>query len=427
MHTQSRRPYSIAPHLAGPRPEHNQEHRHPKQKKLLLSLLVVLLSIGSLYSVYALTRPLPQLKPHVISSPQPQPQSPSLAWPGTGESAVGAVGYGLLAEHGSQVPTPTASTIKVLTALAVLKQKPLISGSQGPTLTLTDADVALYDQQVNEDGSVVHVEAGEQITEYQALQALLLPSANNMAYTLATWAYGSVDAYLAAANQLAASLGMSSTTVTDPSGLTPTTVSTAGDMVKLGVAAMKEPAITEIVSQKTANIPVEGEIENVDTLLGTDDIVGIKTGNTDEAGGCFLGARQEVVGGKTITVITAILNASDLDSALRNTPALSAATAQNFNAQPVAKKGTLIATYTAPWLATAIAANTAGDVAVVHWSDEKQLVNTSLQNLKVGAAKATHAGTITVSNAHGQATTVPVILGASVRKPSLSWRLTHPF
>jgi D-alanyl-D-alanine carboxypeptidase (penicillin-binding protein 5/6) len=45
------------------------------------------------------------------------------------------------------------------------------------------------------------VQLGEELSEYQALQALLLPSANNIAETLARWAFGSIDAYNAYANQ----------------------------------------------------------------------------------------------------------------------------------------------------------------------------------------------------------------------------------
>ena len=60
----------------------------------------------------------------------------------------------------------------------------------GPTYTITDQDVDFYDQVVAEDGSNLPVTAGEQFSERQLLLALLLPSANNIAETLAVWVAG---------------------------------------------------------------------------------------------------------------------------------------------------------------------------------------------------------------------------------------------
>ncbi len=60
---------------------------------------------------------------------------------------------------------PIASVAKVMTAYAVLKQKPLSAGQQGPMITITAADVAIYNDYVAKDGSVAKVEQGEQISE----------------------------------------------------------------------------------------------------------------------------------------------------------------------------------------------------------------------------------------------------------------------
>jgi D-alanyl-D-alanine carboxypeptidase (penicillin-binding protein 5/6) len=132
----------------------------------------------------------------------------------------------------------------------------------------------------------VAVAAGEAISERHALEVLLLPSADNMAWRLARWDAGSQAAFAARMNAAARRLGMTGTSYTDPSGLNPSTASTAADQVRLGMAAMQVPALAAIVDMPTAVVPVAGTIRNTNTLLGQDGIAGLKTGSTRAAGGC---------------------------------------------------------------------------------------------------------------------------------------------
>ena len=189
--------------------------RRVRRSVIFLAILVLLSGYGYL----AYQRPLPpaegvrvELKPAVHTKP-------NLVWPAYGQAAIGSPNYGVLDESGDQTPTPTASTAKIMTALAVLNQKPFKRTQGGPILTMTDEDVAAYTYYSTHDGSFVPVAAGEQLNEYQALEAMLLPSANNMAETLARWAFGSTDAYVQYANSLATELGMRHTHIADASGL----------------------------------------------------------------------------------------------------------------------------------------------------------------------------------------------------------------
>src|SRR4029450_12770894 len=117
----------------------------------------------------------------------------------------------------NQHAAPIASVAKVMTAYLVLRNHPLQPGQDGPTITLTDADVADTDRRRGQEEAVVSIAAGEQLTELQALQALLLPSANNIAAVLAQWDAGSVDRFVARMNTTARSLGVTHTGATDPS------------------------------------------------------------------------------------------------------------------------------------------------------------------------------------------------------------------
>ena len=70
---------------------------------------------------------------------------------------------------------------------------------------------------------------------------------------------------------------------------------------------MKSPALAHIVAMPQATIPVVGVVKNVNTQLGQDGVVGIKTGSTDDAGGCLLFAADLSVAGKKLRLIGAVL------------------------------------------------------------------------------------------------------------------------
>ena len=136
------------------------------------------------------------------------------------------------------------------------------------------------------------------LTAQELLEALLLPSGADAAYTLAN-AYGpGLDAFLARMNATAARLGMTHTHFTSPDGLPyPTetsTYSTPSDLLRLGLAAMRYPAFRSIVDRSFYHL-AEGTghhgywWDNTDALIGSyRGAVGIKDGYTDDAGHCLL-------------------------------------------------------------------------------------------------------------------------------------------
>lgn len=223
--------------------------------------------------------------------------APQLPWPAAGQAGLSVAGIGDLGTSGAVgTPVPIASVAKVMTAYQVLTDHPLAVGQDGPAITVTRDEAAAYVHQVAINESVVPVANGETLTERQALQALILASAGNVALILARWDAGSVDAFLTRVAATAAHLGMTHSTYTDPSGLDSGTVSTAPDQLSLARAAMRLPAFAEIVAEKTAVVPVAGAIKNFNTLLGQDGVVGVKTGSTTAAGGCLMFAADVPLG-----------------------------------------------------------------------------------------------------------------------------------
>jgi D-alanyl-D-alanine carboxypeptidase (penicillin-binding protein 5/6) len=231
---------------------------------------------------------------------------PSTVWPADGQAAFVLTGQSQVQAGPNQHAAAIASLAKVMTAYLVLRDHPLRPGQDGPTITLTDADVADTDRRRRQQESVVSIAAGEQLTEVRALQALLLPSANNIAAVLARWDAGSADRFVARMNATARSLGMTHTRYTDASGYDDATVSTAADQVRIVDRAMRLAVFASIVATPSATLPVAGTVHNTDTLLGHNGFVGVKTGSDDAAGSCFAFRAIRWIDGKR-TAITGVV------------------------------------------------------------------------------------------------------------------------
>src|ERR1700683_2696814 len=182
--------------------------------------------------------------------PGPLAQSPAslgaVSWPEAGVSGRDIAGLGFGAGPAPRRPVPIASLAKVMTAYIVLRDHPLRPGQQGPDIVVQAAEAAAYPAEASNGDSLVPVTAGEPISERHALEALLLPSADNMAWILARWDAGSQAGFVARMNAAARALGMTATRYTDPSGLAASTVSSAADQVVLGTAAMRQPALAAV-------------------------------------------------------------------------------------------------------------------------------------------------------------------------------------
>jgi serine-type D-Ala-D-Ala carboxypeptidase (penicillin-binding protein 5/6) len=278
---------------------------------LVAGLLVVIAAIAAARGYQSLTSSSstsasPNHVPRSEHRGAPRQTLPSTVWPAHGQAAVVLTGQSQVQAGPNQHAAPIASVAKVMTAYLVLRDHPLRPGEDGPTITLTDADLADTERRRRQQESVVSIAAGEQLTELQALQALLLPSANNIAAVLARWDAGSADRFVARMNATAGSLGMTHTRYTDPSGFDDATVSTAADQVRLVDRAMRLPVFANIVATPSATLPVAGTVHNTNTLLGRDGFVGVKTGSTAAAGGCFAFRAIRWIAGKP-TAITGVV------------------------------------------------------------------------------------------------------------------------
>ncbi|MDQ6900427.1 MAG: hypothetical protein M3072_13125, partial [Candidatus Dormibacteraeota bacterium] len=397
-----------------------------------LAALALTAAVGLLLAALAFnySRPLPSLLPAQTAQGPPQPsQAQPLPWPSSAQSALGLEDAGMLAATPNARAQPIASVAKVMTALVVLQEKPLAAGEAGPLLQIGEQELREFASEKANGESVVAVKQGEQLTERQALEGLLLPSGNNLAVLLSRWVAGSSQAFQAKMNSTAASLGLRETKFADVSGLDPGTVSTPSDLVKLGLAAMKNPAFAEVVGQPQADLPVAGTVYNVNYAIGQDGITGIKTGTTPEAGAVYLFSGTVDLEGRKLVVVGVVQGQSALPDALTAGRTVLKAAKAAITVQTVVSRGQVIGRYDVPWQ---------GNVDVVAKQELRlPLLSGSPVRYRLKGSRltgATPAGRdagsleVTAADAPGLVAVrqqIPLATAEEVAEPSAYWRLTR--
>lgn len=397
--------------------------RNTKSIKYVILLAIILALIG--VGLYRYNRPFPAL---TVTQTKPTGQATSttsvdLPFPNSGEGALAtSTGFSLgQGTNGSKVSS-TASIAKLITVLTVLQKHPLSAGQAGPTLTINADDVAIYAKYYNEDGSNVEVQQGEQLSEYQMIEAMLLPSGNNIADSLAIWAFGSLSSYKTAAQQYVKSIGMNDTTIgSDASGFAPDTTSTAADLVKLGQAATKQSVITEIAAKPTVTLPVVGAVANTNTALGKDDINGLKTGTSDQAGNCLVFTATHTFGeSQKVTFVGSVLGAVSEESRFSVAQQLLETAYANYTQVTIAKTGDSLGTIKSAWGETATI-TPANDLTAYTWlgGTDGTTQTITLKNATSVANDQT-VGTLAIDGE-----SVPLVTSKAISQPSFLWRIFH--
>lgn len=179
-------------------------------------------------------------------------------------------------------PRPMASLTKIMTALLILEDGRLSRTAVIPPITESIG------------GSSIGLRAGEQLSTYSLLQALLIPSANDAAYALAVTSQGNVSTFVRRMNDRAAVLGLKSTHFANPAGLDhPEQRSSPRDLMLLSKAALRHDTFRQIVDTRSSVIRTYGGrdigLRNTNEMLHFNPYVhGVKTGTTSGAGECLI-------------------------------------------------------------------------------------------------------------------------------------------
>ncbi|MFJ4780807.1 hypothetical protein [Streptomyces sp. NPDC088762] len=392
--------------------------------------LVVLLAI--ILAVVQLVRPLPE--PKLVMTAKSSytfgGSKPELPWPGEGQAYMAAAGLGTLGQSGEQKPVPIASVTKSMTAYIILRDHPVKKGEKGAMIDVdkTAESEGKKNNSTDNESTLDTVQEGQKISEYDAIAALMIPSANNIARLLARWDSGSQEAFVKKMNDTAKELGMSNTTYTDPSGLDATTVSTAEDQVKLGLKLVEMETLLEITKKPEWIDPSGKKWRNWNGLVPFNDSLGIKTGTTTKAGGNLLFAAQKKIGNTNQLIVGAVLGQHKppiIDSVLAASKQLMIATQKALEGAPVVKKGDVVG-YVDDGLGGRTPVVATADVQAIGWA--ALTVDVKLGNgggkLPQTAKAGTEVGLLTVGEGASQVK-VPVALKSDLAAPGIGSKLTR--
>jgi D-alanyl-D-alanine carboxypeptidase (penicillin-binding protein 5/6) len=338
---------------------------------------------------------------------------------------VAVPGRGLLLESAPETPVPIASLTKLMTAYVVLHDHPLAPSAQGPGVTMNVNDVNEAGADELDGATSVPVTPGEVLTERQLLNGLLVHSANNFADILASWDAGTVPAFVARMNAEAEALGLHDTHYADASGLNSGSVSTAGDQLRIAMKAMAIPTFALVVSQTSIILPIAGVIPNYVSSIGSDGIIGVKSGFTQAAMGCLVLAAERPVDGQSVVVMAAVTGQpglSPLDTANAADISLIDATAAALHERRVLVDHARAATVVTPWQKAGVPADTTRAVTFLTWPGDVVRVVFTPRPVRSAAGTGTLAGTVAISDGSEHAT-VAVRTTAPLTTAPLSWKL----
>lgn len=384
--------------------------------------LSAILLISS-YFVYCLIRPVSFNKPRLTVV---LPDRQDLLF-SEREANIGAVGYWdskgnaancriLNQDKNQSLIRPTASLAKLITAQVVLAQKPMQQASDGDWLTMSLADEQRYQNEVHRNGSSVLVYSGQVVSQKQMLQGVLLASANNMADSLAIWAFGSMDNYRQAAQQWLSAHNLNHTTIgVDASGFDKSTTSTALDLCQIALLASQNPILVDIMSQPIATMPSGQVIKNTNKLLGNKGVFAGKTGYTEEAGaGVILLGRTA----KSPIMAAISLANNNYQESFTNASRMLQTSLNNIRSTQF-KAGQTVGQLTGSWgQSTSIISGQS--IRVYYWSDQPPTSKLIIDN-KTNLSQNSVIGRLQIGGSQ-----VNLLVGDEVKSPTIGWRLLHP-
>jgi len=186
----------------------------------------------------------------------------------------------VLTEHDDRYRVPIASITKLMTIIVALQHLKL-------------NDVVTVDPRAAAVGQEsVYLQAGQQITVHDLVKGALIQSANDAADALALATAPSYPAFAAMMNAKAQQLGLTDSHFVRPDGLDAAgEYSSARDVARLALDAMKIPVVRNTVDKVTGTLADGFQLHTWNDLLGVfPGVFGVKTGHTNRAGWCQVAA-----------------------------------------------------------------------------------------------------------------------------------------
>jgi len=342
----------------------------------------------------------------------------------------------VLFEENANVPLPTASMAKMMTALITMEE------IRDGRLKL-DSPVITSARASKMGGSQIFAMEGQVFPVQTLLAALMIQSANDAAEMLAEKIAGSAENFVDIMNQRAKSLGLKQSTFYDPHGLPndedPKRIDTmsARDLAILGQELMKYPLMREYVKTPTmpfANGTFTSGLTNPNHLINPgkrdyyDAATGIKTGYSNPAGYCVTASakRGDM---ELVAVVMGAKSPSGPGSSFAIASKLMSSAFANYNLVTVVKKGANVGQApVADGQSKTVPAVAGSDVRALVKRGEEGGVKVSLaaNNVSAPVRAGQQVGNVVVSQNGQQVNRVPAVAGASVDKQSW-WKKFWPF
>ena len=208
----------------------------------------------------------------------------------------------IIYSNNSNDKLPMASTTKILTALTVIENFNV------------DREITVPKSCVGVEGSSVYLREGEKLTVKELLYGLMLRSGNDCAECLASCLIDRAE-FIKLMNKTAKSAGATNSNFTNPHGLPDENhYTTAHDLAKISVKAIKNPIFKEIVSTKKTNISNDGYaydrllVNKNKLLFSYDGCTGIKTGYTKKAGRCLVTSAER----NGLEIVSVVINSPQM-------------------------------------------------------------------------------------------------------------------
>jgi D-alanyl-D-alanine endopeptidase (penicillin-binding protein 7) len=256
-----------------------------------IAVLAMLLAVSGAVSPSSLPETEPTLLPEASLPESVEAEARERFWDLSGSPDVRSASAVIFDELGEEVlyakdanvVRPIASITKLMTALVVREAE----------LPLDEVIKITLDDRDTERGTSSRLRVGTQLTRDDLLHLALMSSENRAAHALGRTYPGGLPAFLNAMNEKARALGMTTARFVDPTGLSSGNVASAADLVKLVLAAARDPLIREYSTSPSHVVEVGGELleyRNSNLLVTKDDwqIVLQKTGYTSDAGQCLV-------------------------------------------------------------------------------------------------------------------------------------------
>ncbi|MFD3444181.1 D-alanyl-D-alanine carboxypeptidase family protein [Microbacteriaceae bacterium 4G12] len=385
---------------------------------------LVILAVG-LYGPVTLLPPLPAAEPGLVdlAAPAADPaEAPVL--PAEGASAALLAGSTtLLGTSGTPEPVPMAGVAKLVAVLVTLDEHPLEPGRNGDSIPVTAEDYQSYLDYRDAGARAIAVVEGDTWTQREMLQAVLLGSSNNHADALVRWAFGSLDAYPAAAERWLRSHGLGDTVVTDATGLDERSVGTAADLARLAEIADSTPFLGEVLPAASVTTSRGVVIANEAEYRAADGIRGLSRSFTDAAGVCLLFAVPLPLGDSTTTVYGAFVRQPSYERLNADMDAFLVDARASLGEVVLAAAGAEAVTYRTAWgdRTTAVVGE---ELRAVSWSGAPPTGRVDAEEIRT-VRKGDRVGVLAFE-LDGEAVELPLVATASVPDPGPGWRLLNP-